>query len=435
MYYYSILIFYALLIVAIIATLRNPFWGVATYYYFSFFRPQDYYHWALAGSRLSYWIALATILSYFVNKARHGYGYTIPRTKETFLMLSFLIAVSISAYFSPIPERSWALSLTFVKITLFYFFALAMIDTEKKFKIMLWILIFSFGYYAIWVNKRFIFEGIKIIEGPGLGEAAYRDRNTFALIFVVAIPICFYMRYMIQNKLVRLSVLGIVPALMHAIICTFSRGAYLGMLAVSGYSILKIKRKAVIVLAVLILIPMLMRMQGKEHRERIRTVLVTGEERERSAQSRIEAWKGGLRMMADHPILGVGLQNFEVFIKQYNPAAVNLVAHNTYIQLGAETGIMTVVIYILIMFTSFLTLHKLRHMSVTNDLSPNLYYYAVMLEGSLLGFFICSLFLSMEVFEPAYFLFCMVVCLKRLAEKGVFNLEKKDNGRSNLSPA
>lgn len=299
--YFSILIFYGLLVVAIIATLREPFWGVATYYYFSFFRPQDYYHWALTGSRLSYWIAMITIFSFFINKGRKG--YVIPKNKETFLMFFFCLAVGLSTYLSSIPDRSWPLFLTFIKIAIFYFFALAMIDSEKRFKIMLWVLIYSFCYYAVWVNKRYIFEGIKIIEGPGLAEAAYRDRNTFALIFVIAIPMCFYMQYIIRHRLVKLFLLGMIPLLMHAIVCTFSRSAYLGMLAASGYSMLKIRRKAVAILAILIAIPLILRMQGVEHRYRMMSVVAEPEARGQSANSRIEAWKGGWKMMMDNPLL------------------------------------------------------------------------------------------------------------------------------------
>jgi probable O-glycosylation ligase (exosortase A-associated) len=417
--YYAPLIYYGLLIIAIIATLHEPFWGVVYYYYLAFFRPQDYYHWALTGSRFSYYIGLVTIFSYFLAKTRNG--YVIPKTKETFLMLVFCITMGISTYFSPLPERSWPLFFVFAKITLFYFFALAMIDSEKKFKIMLWVLIYSFAYYAIWTNQRFIFEGIKMVEGPGLAEATYRDNNLFALTFVIAIPICFYMRYIIQHKLLKISLLGIVPVLIHAVICTFSRGGYLGMLTASGYSLLKMRKKAIMILAILIFIPMLMRMQGKEHRERIRSITVRGEEQDLSIKYRREAWKSGWRMMNTHPLLGVGLDNFEIVEPQYNPIAEGRVAHNTYIQIGAEAGIPAMVAYILIVLTSFLTLHKLRHIFVRDKLLPRLYYYIVMLEGSLLGFFICSLFLTLEVLEPAYFLFCMVVCLKKLVERGEFN--------------
>ena len=418
--YYSVYLYYGLLIVAIIATLREPFWGVVFYYYLAFFRPQDYYHWALTGTRFSYYIASVTILSYFLSKVRNG--YLIPKNKDTFLMFFFCLAMGISTFFSPIPERSWPLFFAFSKISLFYFFSLAMIDSEKKFKIMLWVLIYSFVYYAFWTNKRFIFEGIKMIEGPGLAEAVYRDRNNFAILFVMAIPVCFYMRYLLQHKILKFSLLGAVPLLMHAVVCTFSRGAYLGMLAAAGYSIFKMRRKAVIVFAVLVFIVMLIRFQGSEHRERMRTILTRGEEREYSAQRRLDAWKSAFMMMSAHPLVGIGLDNFEILETQYNPVAIGRVAHNTYLQIVAEAGIPAMVAYILILLTSFLSLHKLRIMSLNGNLSSNVYFYAVMLEGSLLGFFICSLFLSLEVLEPAYFLFCMTACLKQLVKKGAFNL-------------
>lgn len=76
--------------------------------------------------------------------------------------------------------------------------------------------------------------------------------------------------------------------------------------------------------------------------------------------------------------------------------------------------------YILILLISFSTLRKLKKKCLKEGLSMNLYYYAIMLEGSLIGFVLCSIFLSMEIFEPAYFLFCMVVALKMLAQKGEF---------------
>jgi len=391
---------------------------VATYYYFSFFRPQDYYHWALTGSRLSYYIALVAIYSFFVNKGK--YGYTLPKTKETMAVLIFWIFMLFSCFFSPFPDRSWPTFEVFSKIIIFYYFALAMINSEKKFKIMLWVLIYSFVYYAIWANWRYIFEGIKIMEGPGLAEADYRDRNTFSLIFVVAIPICFYMRYIMQHKLIKYTLLAAIPVLMHAIVATFSRGGYLGMLVASGYSILNMKKKGAAILTIMVFIPLLLQMQGAEHRNRMNSILVEGEERETSAESRIEAWKGGIKMMQDHPILGVGLQNFEVFIKKYNPNVVNMVAHNTYIQIGAEIGIPAMSLYILILLFSLFTLHKLRRKVKAEGLSENLHYYTLMLEGSILGFIICSIFLSMELFEPSYFLFCMVVCLKVLTDKGAF---------------
>jgi len=204
------------------------------------------------------------------------------------------------------------------------------------------------------------------------------------------------------------------------------------MLVASLYSIVKMKRKGMAILTIIIAVPLVLSMQGTEHRYRMMSIVAEPEARGESANSRTEAWKGGWAMMLDKPLLGVGLQNFEVFIRQYNPNVKNLVAHNTFIQIGGEAGFPAMIAYILIILTSFYTLRKLKHRYVNEGLSINLYYYALMLEGSLIGFVLCSIFLSMELFEPAYFLFCMVVVLKMLAEKGEFN-PKVDEGPAIVS--
>ncbi len=420
--YYSELILYGLLVIAVLAALREPFWGVVCYTFFSFFRPQEYYHWALGDSRLSYWIALVTIYSYFLHKGRKGYA--IPKTKENLLMLLFGIFILLSYYFSLIPERSWPFSLLFGKIIIFYFLISAVVDSEKRFRIMLWILVLTFSYYAIWTNKRFIFEGIKMVEGPGAWDSLYRDRNTFSLLFVTALPICFFMRYIVKHKFLQISLWGIIPVLMHAIIATFSRGGYLGMLAVGAFSITKMKNKWIALLLILVAIPMLMRMQGVEHRERIHTILVTGEEQEYSSKRRIESWRAASQMIKDYPLTGIGLNNFQIFEKNYRAEpGGGRVTHNTFLQIGAEIGIPAMLLFIWIALNSFFTLWRFRFKAARDNLSPNLYWYSLMLEGSLWGFIICSLFLSLHLFEPAYFLFAMVACLKVLVEKGVFNQE------------
>ena len=44
-------------------------------------------------------------------------------------------------------------------------------------------------------------------------------------------------------------------------------------------------------------------------------------------------------MMEAHPVLGVGLDQFKLVEYHYNPVLDDFkVAHNTYVQLGAEGG-------------------------------------------------------------------------------------------------
>jgi len=66
------------------------------------------------------------------------------------------------------------------------------------------------------------------------------------------------------------------------------------------------------------------------------------------AFTRVDIWKEGLRMMLDHPIAGVGFGNYRVVEPQYlfpveeavgRYAKRAVLAHNEYIQAGAEMGI------------------------------------------------------------------------------------------------
>jgi O-antigen ligase/Flp pilus assembly protein TadD len=73
------------------------------------------------------------------------------------------------------------------------------------------------------------------------------------------------------------------------------------------------------------------------------------------AYSRLSIWKSALKMMLDHPWFGVGLGQFEYFSPRYafpveshwakyGRVAEN--AHNEYLQVGAETGVMGLAVWL-----------------------------------------------------------------------------------------
>jgi O-antigen ligase len=62
-------------------------------------------------------------------------------------------------------------------------------------------------------------------------------------------------------------------------------------------------------------------------------------------------WRGGLAMIRSNPISGVGLDRFKKLVGDYNPKLYsvidrNYIAHNTYVQLGAEGGLPTLALFI-----------------------------------------------------------------------------------------
>jgi len=85
-------------------------------------------------------------------------------------------------------------------------------------------------------------------------------------------------------------------------------------------------------------------------------------------QTRLRAWKGGLAAIKEHPLLGVGWENYYVvFSRHFDPIFYNLTwqetywdrAHNNYINIANELGILGLILYLLIFAAAVFYLWKL----------------------------------------------------------------------------
>jgi O-antigen ligase len=64
-----------------------------------------------------------------------------------------------------------------------------------------------------------------------------------------------------------------------------------------------------------------------------------------SAYERKKLMLFGIKMWLDHPLIGVGLDNFRVVIKEYWPISNRLYSHNNYIELLSTIGTIGMVVY------------------------------------------------------------------------------------------
>lgn len=72
-----------------------------------------------------------------------------------------------------------------------------------------------------------------------------------------------------------------------------------------------------------------------------------------SAALRLNLWRGGLEMIRQHPLLGVGYHRFAHVVPQYAPQEIRdgdpRDAHNAYILLGAEMGLPALVVVLVLL--------------------------------------------------------------------------------------
>jgi len=147
---------------------------------------------------------------------------------------------------------------------------------------------------------------------------------------------------------------------------SYSRGAWLGVVIGAGFSALLFLRRAWLVvvaaapIAIILLTTMVASVAPAELTERLTsitdevlpfdasTILVTGDNF--AVVERMAHWQAGWRMFNDAPLAGVGVGNFNTAYPDYfvrsNFQTSQGHAHNYYIQVLAETGIVGLVLYL-----------------------------------------------------------------------------------------
>jgi O-antigen ligase len=144
---------------------------------------------------------------------------------------------------------------------------------------------------------------------------------------------------------------------------------------------------------------------------------------ETSAATRLQAWSAASGMIADHPLTGVGLASFGPAFPDYSDNKPRE-AHNTFFQITAESGVLAGSMYILIVTSAILALRRngSRLRKEQAEGKPDaLYLINEATLVALCGLVVCSLFLSLQMFEIFYCLCLMINALlyvRMRAERG-----------------
>ncbi len=78
---------------------------------------------------------------------------------------------------------------------------------------------------------------------------------------------------------------------------------------------------------------------------------------EGSNQGRIAMWQAATDIIIEHPLLGVGLGNYSLAVKPSATYRDPIYAHNLFLDIAAETGIINAFIFIILIATSIIALY------------------------------------------------------------------------------
>jgi hypothetical protein len=266
-----------------------------------------------------------------------------------------LPAIFLSGFFHGNMELIQETVVEFAKVLIYFALLISLVtDTGRLRRFLLWIVVFSAIATLITLlryhgdialpppppkanpgNKPLIHgsnvvdyvqdqeSGEKVAVRRMCGTGIFNDPNDFALVLIVAIPLCLFWLTDPAGKALRPLWLGLLLLFGYALMLTHSRGGFLALvagLATLGY--LRLGSKKSLLIGLLLLPLLFVAFAGR---------MTTISTDEGTGQTRIQLWSDALYLFRQSPLIGIGMENYRQFSSH--------VAHNSFLHCFAELGI------------------------------------------------------------------------------------------------
>jgi probable O-glycosylation ligase (exosortase A-associated) len=407
--------------------LYHPFWAVLLYYTLAVLRPQYLWKWALPiDVRWSLLAAAMLVASLFLNAPK-----VLNRARFTLmsgLMTAYAFCLLMSCLMAYDPEMAQFWGIEYGKILLIAVLAAAVIDELWQVRWLALMIMCVLGYIAFEVNSLYFVNGRLDIFHHGYGGL---DNNGAGLMLALGVPLAGAFALSDAKLWQRGAAAFIGALLMHAVLMTYSRGAMLSATVGILWLLIHHKPRHHAVAALLVVSIMVSVMAGKEIRERLLSTM--NYTQDASAQSRLDSWSAAAEMIWDSPLLGHGIRNSNQFSRNYGADTFGRTIHNLYLQIGADTGLPAMTLYVAMIITAFVQLRRGRHMcqnflsdqprhQVKDTTIAQMPQVIRGLEGCVLTFSFGAMFLSMEVFELSWLLLTIAGLVPAVASRHIREL-------------
>jgi probable O-glycosylation ligase (exosortase A-associated) len=247
------------------------------------------------------------------------------------------------------------------------------------------------------------------------------DRNDLALMFNLATPLCIFYALTEKQRWARWGAWALAVTVATSTIMTQSRGGFLTVAVVVLFLSFRIRGvkfyKRFLPLAFFAVGVVFLPQNVKD---RLETILETEEDYNRTENTgRVQIWQRGIGYMLSRPVTGVGMENFSV-------AELDLAlearterywrghaAHNIYVQVGAESGVVGLLLFVTMIIFSIVSLNRSRARMVRHKVPDAWVLLADLLTASFLAYCVGGFFLSWGYSPFLFFLMALVAGYQR----------------------
>jgi O-antigen ligase len=249
--------------------------------------------------------------------------------------------------------------------------------------------------------------------GARLGVGLY-EPNYLAANLLLVIPLAFAISSERPSATQRWLWRAAGMVLVIALVLTASRGGFCGLL-VAGMLFAFRRFGAVGALGLLALLVVAVLPTDLGERA-LATIDRNAEEPaglEASNEAHTALFWGGIRMMLDAPMFGVGPQRFSDYSREYSGLETAYIAHDTYLELGAEAGLPVLMVFAMLVAASVATLVRVAKAVPGRPLSA----WAEGLATGLVGFAVAGAFISAQYEKFFWLSVFLSIVIARVADR------------------
>lgn len=393
-----------------VMSLFRPFYGLLIYVCFAIVRPAAMWHWSLPpGGNYSRVIAIALLVGWAINgfgNWRFGKGKPFVALFGLYLGWALLSTLLVA----PFPEKGFAFLEAMLKVFLPFVVGVTLIESIQQIRQLAWVIAGSVSYKALELNRSF-YGGFNQLQQYGFGGM---DNNCVAIELVAAIGFMFFFFFTAPKWWQKAIAAGSCALLVNAIMFSNSRGGMLSLIVTGVVASILIPKRpyhfAILTIGALVAL----RLAGPATLERFYTTFADKEERDASAESRLDLWKNCVELAVENPILGVGPKHFGHYAGVRFDWPYGKQAHSLWFQGMAELGFPGIGFLVLFYLVCMWRLWPLTRESYP-VVDPALRDMARACIAALCGFMVSSQFVTLEGLELPYYVVLIAAGILKVA--------------------
>ena len=290
------------------------------------------------------------------------------------------------------------------------FSILALVDTPKKFRWVVFVSVASIAIVALISSVNYLSVAdyqttMRRMQGTSF------DPNYFAIAIISLLPLSFYAGLGEKNKIFKIFYFVFSVLLMVGLVLTQSRGGLLGMAVILFLAIFRSRNKVTAIVVVAIVATLAVSFMPQSVWDRFAKTKIE-DVHDGTVESTVRRYylaKAAWEMFLDHPVFGMGPGNYYYNCRLYYPIPAGR-AHTMYLEIMAEMGAVGILLFLGVLLSAF------KAMGRTIKRHDQFSGYARGIWLGLSGFMVSAFFLHAQQEKTLWLIVFLALAVDRLSQ-------------------